>query len=487
MKIRNLLLLLVLPWALGAQSIEFTDNLRTAFGKIAELRFEEAEKLIAKEEQRSPDNLALAYMKGALVSINLFINESENEFDNRHSEIEGYIAVLEKAPDSDPQKKFMIGQLRLAMAILHGRFQNNFSAGWQFYKAYNLLKNNYRDFPDHAPTYVPLGVLYVAIGSLPDGYQSIASIIGIKGDVKEGMKLIKNGYYRVLNDEQNRVYQQFFGFVYSYISLEFEGNTDISPESLGLDYSKSSYLSYMQARVEIDRGNARKALTLLKKRPKGKGYQPFHYLDYYTGRVALSFSPDTAYLYLNKYLNQTISGNYKKSTYRYLSWYGMLKNDKDLILMYREKVMREGTLNTGADKQAYREAQQAFNEVLIKGRIYFDGGLYDKAAAYMLSKENMLSKFGTEDKVEYYYRLGRIFQEKREAQSAITYFKRALSFPLEESTFPQANASLQLASVLEENGNLKEARVYYEKTLTFKGFPFYEGLHQKAKTGLNRI
>ncbi|MGB0177296.1 MAG: hypothetical protein ACPF9D_09020, partial [Owenweeksia sp.] len=244
---------------------------------------------------------------------------------------------------------------------------------------------------------------------------------------------------------------------------------------------------YMQARVEVSRGEARKALNLLKSRPRGDGYQSFGYLDYYTGRIALAFSPDTAYMYLKKYLQENNTGNYRKSTYRYLSWYAMLKNDKDLILKYREKVIKEGTLNTGADKQAYREAQEPFNEILIKGRIYFDGGLYEKAAAYMISRENLLVKFGAADKVEYYYRLGRIFQEDGEGDKAILYFKQALAIPLEESTFAQGNTALQLATVLEKKGNKVEARKYYQQTLTYKGFPFYEGLHQKAKAGLDRI
>lgn len=470
-----------------AQSIQFTQDLKTAFGKMSELRFKEAEKLIVLEEQRAPDNLALAYIKGVLLSVSLFINESESDFDDSRGQLEDYISELEDAPDNDPQKRFMISQLRLGMAILHGRFHNNFNAGWQFYKAYNLLLENHNSFPDYSPNYVPLGVLYVAIGSLPDGYQSIASIIGIKGDVKQGMTLIRSGYQRIQKENDNLFYRDYFGFVYSYISLELNGDNSISPESLGLNFKRSSYLSYMQARVDINKGKARKALTLLKNRPKGEAYHPFSYLDYYTGRIALAFSPDTAYLYLNKYLTEASTGNYRKSTYRYLSWYAMLKNDMEGVRRYREKVMQEGTLNTGADKQAYREAQEPFNEVLTKGRIYFDGGLYDKASAYMLSRESLLSKFGSADRVEYYYRLGRIFQDKGEGSEAIVYFKKALNIPLDQSTFAQANSALQLAVVLEKKGYKEEARKYYEQTLTYKDFPFYEGLHQKAKAGLDRI
>ncbi|HAD96295.1 MAG TPA: hypothetical protein DCG19_02755 [Cryomorphaceae bacterium] len=487
MRIRTLIFILIFPLGAWSQQIRFTPDLKLAFGKMAELRFQEAEDLIAREEQRNPDNLALAYMRGALLTVGLFISESESEFEDNQSQLESYISTLEKAPDSDPQKGFMISQLRLGMAILHGRFRNNFSAGWQFYKAYNLLENNYKVFPQYKPGYVPLGVLYVAIGSLPDGYQSIASIIGIKGDVKKGMELIRKGYYGIQKEEENRFYRDYFGFIYSYISLELSDDNSVSPESLGLNVRTSSYLRYMQARVEVDRGNARKALDILKTRPRGDGYQHFGYLDYYTGRMALAFSPDTAYQYLHKYLKENSTGNYRKSTYRYLSWYAMLIDDKSLIREYRQKVMREGTLNTGADKQAYREAQEPFNEILIKGRIYFDGGLYSKAAKYLLSRESMLDQFGNADKLEFYYRLGRVFQESEESDKAIVYFKKALEIPVKESTFSQGNAALQLASVWEKKGNKAEARKYYEKTLSYKGFPFYEGLHQKAKAGLNRI
>lgn len=473
--------------SLYSQFIELTPGLQTAFNKVMELKLLEAETIITNESNAKPDNLATSYLTGAIISVKMFINDDIKVFEKERVGLEKCITKLEKASDNDPQKRLMISEMRLSLAILHAKYHNNIRAGLQFYKAYNLLESNYKKFPEYAPTYVPLGVLYAAIGSLPEGYQSIASVIGITGSVEKGMGLIKKGYWRTISDRELRFYRDYFGFIYSYTSLKLKGNTDVSPESLSLDYKRSSYLTYMQCLVEVDKGNARKAVNLLKERPTGQEYFTFDFLDYYTGKIALPFSADTAYIYLNQFLANTESDNYKKSTYRYLSWYAMLKNKPDDIEKYRSKVNLLGSLNTGADRQALREAKVPFNEILTKGRILFDGGLYEEGAEFLKAKEPQLAMFSKGEQIEYYYRLGRIYQESIKPNLAIKYFKKALAIPMEAASFSKGNSALQIALVYEEIKDKPTAKKYFNEALSYKSYPFYEGVHQQAKAGLDRL
>jgi tetratricopeptide (TPR) repeat protein len=483
-----LIILLLLPLGkIVGQQINMSNDLKHAFSKVMELKLDEAERLIQRETSSNAKNLASTYLKGVVVSVKMFVEDDKVWFEKNVETLEDCIASLEKASDNDPQKRMMISELRLSLAIQHAKYQNNIRAGVQFYKAYHLLQDNFEKFPDYYPTYVPLGVLNAAVGSLPDGYQSIASVIGITGSVEKGMKLIKKGYWNCISDKKWRHYRDYFGFTYAYASLKLVGSDKVSPESLSLNYSKSSYLTYMQSMIEVKKGNARKAVNILLQRPKGEVYYNYHYLDYYTGKLALSFSPDTAEVFLKRFLQQNNSDNYKKSTYRYLSWSAMLKGDSENVKAYRNRVKKEGSLNTGADKQAQREVEVPLNEALIKGRIWFDGGLYEKAAQFLESNASRLNGFSQSEKVEYHYRLGRIYQEMDRMDDAIASFKRALQIELDRSTFPLGNSALQTAQILEENGNDNLAKVYYKKTLTYKGYPFYEGIHQQAKSGLDRL
>ena len=487
-KLYLLILGLSLIAPLHAQYIAFTPELKGAFNDVVQLKLKKAQKTIDSVGKRQPENKAVDYLNGAIIGIKLFLDENEEKFDKQKKKLEECIEAIREVSDKDPKRAHLISELSLSLAILNARYHNNIRAGLQFYSAYNYLKENQEQFPDYAPNYIALGVLNAAIGSLPEDYQSIASLVGIKGSVEKGMSYLKKGYWRSISDNDHKFYRDYFAFIYAYTSFTIVGRKDITPESLGVDYSKSSYLSYMQSLVEVSKGNARRALNILLNVPEGKAYEDYDYLDYYTGRVAISFSVDTAVVFLNKYLEENTSGNYVKSTYRYLSWCEILKGDRKAADRYREKVKSEGNLSTGADKQALREAESSINDVLIKARILFDGGLYNKAIDYLLAKEVLSKNYIPKDQQEFHYRFGRVYQEDGQSVKAIHQFKKALGIELEgKPTFASGNSALQLGTVYENTGDKEQARVYFQKCLKIKGYPFYQGVHQKAKAGLDRL
>jgi hypothetical protein len=57
----------------------------------------------------------------------------------------------------------------------------------------------------------------------------------------------------------------------------------------------------------------------------------------------------------------------------------------------------------------------------------------------------------------------------------------------EHETYSLGNGLLQIALLFEEKSNFKESRRYFIKALTLKSYAFHEGVHQKARAGLERI
>tara|TARA_R110002096_G_scaffold436050_1_gene666114 strand:+ start:53643 stop:55118 length:1476 start_codon:yes stop_codon:yes gene_type:complete len=471
----------------NAQYIEMNESLQHALGLVMELKLTKATALTDSLSKIQKENKGIAYIKAIIVSNKLLLQEDKNEFDAKRESLEKFIEEISKVSDDDPQKRKMMGEIHLAIAILHAKYQNNIRAGLQFFTAYNLLKDNFEKFPNHHPNYIALGVLYSAIGSLPEGYQSIASLFGMSGSVEEGMALVHKGYWRTISEKENRFYREYYGFIYAYSAFTIQGRTDVSLSSLAINFKKGSNLIYLQSLIDIQKGQAHKAYNYLQKRPKGDEYEDYPFMDYHTGKVAIAFSTDTAKIYLKSFLKNTPDDYYIKSAYRYLSWCAMLEGDKKALDDYRKLVLTKGSLKTGADKQAQKEAESNFNEVLIRGRILFDGGRYKDAIKYMMAQRSKVKAFNQKDKLEFHYRLGRIYQEDKQNSLAIREFVDALGLDISESSFAQGNSALQLARVYEEQGNKDLAKTYYEKTLSIQGFPFYEGLHQQAKAGLDRL
>lgn len=481
------ILLCLLGFFAKAKEAYFTTEYKRAFTLITQLRFDEARNIVHSQLRQNPENHTGEYLQAVMLCAEIFANEDQKRFANSTERIEFLMEEIEEVDDNNPYRNLFLGEIYLAQATLNGKFKNTIKAAWQFYKAYGLLTENAEDFPEFMPNNISLGVLYAGIGSLPDDYRSMASLLGFEGSVQGGLAMIKKAFWRLSADEDLKFYRPYAGFVYSYITYQLGAHSDVSPQSLGLDVKNSSFLIYAQAMIELDNGNAREALHWLDNRPTGPQYFEFNYMDYLQGKILLGLDPDRSVKYFEQYLKSTHSAVYVKSTYRYLSWYYLLKGHKERSKEMRENVFRKGNTNTGADRQALEEATAGFNRTLVQGRVLFDVGEYASAREALTSTSVSECCQTPDEEAEYYYRLGRITQEQGHTKEAISNFYKALSVTLAGSTFAVGNSALQLAMLYEDLGNGSKAKEYYRKTLKISGYPFYEGVHQKAKTGLARL
>ena len=66
------------------------------------------------------------------------------------------------------------------------------AAGWDFRKAFSLIKDNRKKFPSFVPNNMIYGPMQVVAGTIPDGYKWLAGLFGIKGSISNGMALMQN-------------------------------------------------------------------------------------------------------------------------------------------------------------------------------------------------------------------------------------------------------------------------------------------------------
>lgn len=476
-----------LALSVSAADARYTPAYKKAFGYITQLRFAEAKALVKGERSKDSDNKTGAYLEAVMICAEIFANEDQARYAEVQDRIDELIVEIEDVESSNPFRRLYIGEIYVARATLNGKFKNNIKAAWQFYKAYNLLTENARLYPSFMPNKIPLGVLYAGIGSLPDDYRSLASLLGFDGSVQRGIAMVKEAFWRLSADEELSFYRPYAGFVYSYVTYQLGATNDVSPDKLGLDVANSSFLIFAQAVIELENGNAQKAVQWLDARPQGQQYFQFAYLDYLQGKILLGLNPNRSVEYFEKYLKVNRSGVYIKSTYRYLSWYYLLKGQTVRAEEMRENIFRKGNTNTGADRQALEEATKGFNKTLIEARVLFDVGEYKKAESVLKNTSVGICCTSAAEEAEYYYRFGRIYQEMEKTDQAIAWFKKALAVENAASNFAVGNSALQLGVMHEQNGLNSKAMEYYRKTLKYSGYPFYEGVHQKAKTGIARL
>ena len=153
----------------------------------------------------------------------------------------------------------------------------------------------------------------------------------------------------------------------------------------------------------------------------------------------------------------------------------------------RQNILKKGTTDTDADKQALKDAKSGVwpNMILLKARLLSDGGYFQEALA-MLNNKNINSFAQEEEKLECQYRLGRIYDDLNKNELAIDYYNAAINLGLTRKEYYAARAALQIGEIYEREGKKKLAIPYFEKCISLKDHEYKNSLDQKAKAGLQR-
>jgi tetratricopeptide (TPR) repeat protein len=176
-----------------------------------------------------------------------------------------------------------------------------------------------------------------------------------------------------------------------------------------------------------------------------------------------------------------------KDVLQKLSWFYYLKGDMENALAYRALILKRGGTEAEADKQAQEEASRGTwpNRLLLKARLLNDGG-YHHEALQLLEGRSIRDFAAPEDKLEFTYWLGRIYDDSGRKQDAITAYLTTLQAGSQSSRYFAARAALQIGYIYESQGQKSNAIVYFKKCISLKNHDYKNSLDQKAKAGISR-
>lgn len=461
------------------------EELKLAHEEIFSLRLSKAVHRIEAYEAKHPNQLTTSYMRFNESFLRLFISEDEFEYDKHKPDLEKWLEKVKDGNENDPYYYLFSGEMHFELSALETKFDNNFGAANHALKGLNLLKEGQEKFPDFEPLFIGTGVLNVALGSLPDNYKFMASFLGYSGDIQKGMRLLKEGV-ELTEKPQWKYMRTKAVFIYMYIKQQLYGEQE-SVEKYGLDASDNPILAFLETKTLQSFGRNEELINLLTKVKSDPETSKIPYFDYLLGRAKLYRGDADAHFFLLSFLQENKSSNYKKSTLRYLSWYYRLKGNDVMALMYRQRACLEGTVTVGADAEALQECQMELLPLfLLRARVLYDSGKLLEAERELIGQANSLGQSPVQ-RLEYHYRLGRVYQSIGRFNSAMSEFALAAKFNQTPTLFARVNAELQWAIVLEAQGEKQLALSHYLKVLEFSDYPWYEGTQQKAKAAIQRL
>ncbi len=388
------------------------------------------------------------------------------------------IASLEK---DSPFYRYCQAEIKLHWAFIKLSFGDQFQGGIMLRQAFKLLEENEKLYPNFTPNKKSFGTLKILIGSIPPDYQWVAKQLGLYGTVHEGMNMVNEV---AQSDSPLAMEAKLISLMVQ--SLYFRDKTALeSIQSLFKTHPNNLLLCYLEAQLELKNNKAEKAIQTLNNQPKGTEYAQFPYLKFLLGEAYL-FKGEYA---LSQQYFQQFTKNYKgvnhlKSAYfrSYLSYW--LQGNSVEAEKFKKLTKEKGGTQIDSDQYAQRFVDQKSmpDKNLMKARLFFDGGYFDKALAVLNSKEKSAYPSHNEQQ-EYLYRKARIYHETGKVQLALSTYQEVIDHHRQkDDSYFAPNSALQMGYIYRDQGSKEKARLAFQKARSFPKHEYQNSIHSEAKS-----
>jgi tetratricopeptide (TPR) repeat protein len=357
-------------------------------------------------------------------------------------------------------------------------------------QAYALLEENQRKFPDFIANKKSLGVMHALVGNVPDEYKwAVRAVGGMSGSTAQGLRELEEvlGYAR----KQDFMFEEETLATYAYLQLFLNNQGDLAWKTLKgsrLNPKTNPMAAFVMATVGMRTGHNDEAIQLLQNCPVAPPYQPFIMRQYLLGLAKLRRLDSDANKDIELFLKAFQGKEGVKEAYQKLAWYHLVMDNESGYRTYMNYVKLKGVAKSEGDEAAQREAEsgQMPDQRLLRARLLFDGGYYQRA--YDLLKK-AAPDYAADQRLslEHTYRLGRITHKMGKSDEAIRLYNQTIERGASDPSYFACNAALQLGLLYEEKKDPGKARDAFNRCLLLKPTEYASSLHAQAKAGLSRL
>ncbi|MGA0560045.1 tetratricopeptide repeat protein [Larkinella sp. VNQ87] len=489
---RMLLLFWLGLWAsmaLHAADFEFTPTLQRAYADVLKLKVQDGRRAMAGEVAR--ENGVALYIDDLADMVTLLVSDDRKLFEQWEDREDQRLDALRDLDEKSPWQRFAQAEVRLHWAFVKLKFGQEVGASWDVIRAYKLLEENRKKFPGFLPTYKSLGLLHVMIGAVPDNYTWVTRILGLQGNIRQGLQEIRTVAQKdtVFQTEARLIDLMIRAYV-----LKFTTGDVANLKKLVQENPDNLLLHFLAVSVLMKEAQSEEGLAFLHERPTGPAYLPFPILENLRADILLQKAAyDQAASAYRSFLSQYKGVNFLKDAYykQFLCYW--LRDDNARAVPFLQQVLKVGTTVVESDKAAQKFAEMYFKKglssrqkILMKARLATDGGYYDTALQTLRSYTEASFPVVIE-KAEFNYRKGRMLQRRGDADEAVPFFERAIVLSETDQLSYGATSALQLGYIYQQKRNPAQARQYFQKALSYKKHEYKNSIDNKARAALNEL
>jgi Tetratricopeptide repeat len=477
-----------------SQTFSWTQNCLNAYAEALNLNFNKSKHFAQAERKINSSNLLIPYAESQTDFIKCFISESKDDLNNLKKRNDARITQLNTVKNETPYKRLLIAEYYIQSAVARLKFEEYIGAVYSVRKAYKLLAENQKLYPDFRANLKALGFIHVVVGSAPKNYQWMLNLLGFSGTTKQGLNELRE--VLIASSKQKDLAYQHDETIVILTFLEMNLIKDRSTDQIrrrfdGIkEIEAKPLLLFAKGVFHFANAENDSIIKLLSSRTNSDEIYRLNYLDYMEGLARLNNLDYSAESFFKKYVTNFNGVTFIKSAYQRLAWIKLIQGDENGYLNYIKMAGEKGSGSTlsDEDKQAMKEASEMEkpNVILLKSRLLFDGGYYQRSISEIAGKPT--SDFPSlRDKLEYTYRLARIFDKTKNKEKAIQYYQQTIDNGKNFKYYFAANSALQLGLLHESNGDFDKAATYFSLCLSLRDHEYQNSLDQKAKAGLNRV
>jgi len=395
------------------------------------------------------DVLVTAFFKGDIKSIEYAYNENSKMID-----------CIEKISKPAVTHLYLKSRLYLNKSMLQSIKKDYVSSIWNFYKTFNMVSEIVEKYPDFAPAHTFGRLFNQILKTIEDNDMKISVILPKPISINEKTSNINWSEYD----------KSLFTAIFNYIKFDTEDN-------VGVKYTTKTNIEAITYSIhQISLHNPEKILETV----KSISHSSDIVSSYLSGWAYLTIGHyDMAKQLFEKQLQNKKTSIMKKSSLMGLFYIEIITQQSANREKYLKLLSELPDSYAYGDLRAEKEIKLEHHPLLLKARLLCDGKKYEEAFKTMNNIE--LKSLSENFKLEYYYRLGRIYYLQNMFEKSLMQYQTVFDNSLPSYSYYKAQAAFDCAQISFKKGDLKNAEKYVDKCIKLAKECKRSDIEQKAK------
>jgi len=462
----------------------FSEEMQKAYRLVLNLQPDKAQEILSKINSPA-EQLHKIYVLSLSETVDILITEDQKRFDQLEVNFHQRLQHIDNLPES-ADKLFLEAELNLQKGFNLLNMGQNINAVLAIRRAYNSAQECIKKYPTFVPIKKTYGVIQVMIGSVPDKYHWFINLLGMRGSVATGQKILQElrDSNSSLSTEATILYFCIKGFI----------NQQFAEAAVGLneclkDQPENRLVLFIAVNMCMKDAQSERALEYMTTLEKHNQGLQMYYIDYLHAEALLNKGEyQNAVNYYQKFLNGYRSQSFKKDAHYKIALCYWLQNNEAEAKVYFEKAKTIGREQADPDKNAAMQLEENKlpNAKLLKIRFATDGGYY-KEAQQIIKSIQFSELHSLKEQTEYFYRLARLAHKTEEFSVAKIYYEETIKVAKENSWYFAPNAALQLGYIYRDQKDFEKARKYFELAMSYRKHEYKSSIDTKSRSALDQL